>query len=119
MGPKDTLLCIAFALAVPLGQLMFKWASAYDAALSGPLPLRLVQNLPLVGAFGWYGLTALIWFYILTRAPLSRAYPFSILGSALAPVAVWLVFREPMTWRMAAGFPLMLAGLVVITRAQA
>jgi drug/metabolite transporter (DMT)-like permease len=119
MGPKDTLLLVAFAVATPLGQLLFKWASAYDAALEGSLPWRLVCNLPLMGAFGWYGLTALLWFYILTRAPLSRAYPFAILGSALAPVAIWLVFREPMTWRMVAGFPLMLAGLVVITRAQA
>ncbi len=119
MGRKDILLCAAFAVALPAGQLMFKWAAAYDATLTGPLPLRVVRNLPLIGAFGWYGLTALVWFYILTRVPLSQAYPFSIFGSALVPIAAWLIFREPMNWQMAAGFALMFAGLVVITRAQA
>ncbi len=119
MGLKDTLLCAAFAVAMPAGQLMFKWAATYDATLAGPLPLRVLRNLPLMGAFGWYGLTALVWFYILTRLPLSQAYPFSILGSALAPLAAWLIFGETMTGQMAAGFALMLAGLVVVTRAQA
>ena len=119
MGLKDTLLCSAFAIALPAGQLMFKWASIYNQSLTGPLPLRLLRNWPLMGAFAWYGLTALVWFYILTRVPLSQAYPFSILSSALVPVAAWLVFKEPVNWSMAGGFALMLAGLLVILRAQA
>lgn len=85
MGLKDTLLCAAFAVAMPAGQLMFKWAATYDATLAGPLPLRVLRNLPLMGAFGWYGLTALVWFYILTRLPLSQAYPFSACSSVPAP----------------------------------
>ncbi|WP_304219686.1 EamA family transporter [Phenylobacterium aquaticum] len=118
MKTRDAVLCGAFALALPAGQLLFKWASIQDAGIVGPLPWRLLRNLPLIGALGWYGLTALIWFYILTRMPLSQAYPFSILGSALAPVAAWLVFGSPLSWTMAAGFVLMFAGLAIITRAQ-
>ena len=118
MKAKDAVLCGAFAVALPAGQLLFKWASVYDAGISGALPWRLLRNGPLIGALGWYGLTALIWFYILTRMPLSQAYPFSILGSALVPVAAWLVFGSPLTWTMAAGFVLMFAGLAIITGAQ-
>ncbi|HLY67235.1 MAG TPA: hypothetical protein VKU60_16985 [Chloroflexota bacterium] len=115
---KDTLLCAGFSLALPIGQTLFKFAAVYNERLSGSPLLRLVTNLPLIGAFAWYGLTALIWFYILTRVPLSLAYPFSIVGSGLVPLVGWLVFKEPLDWRFAAGYLLMLAGFAVIMQGQ-
>jgi hypothetical protein len=78
MTPKDMALCSVFAVALPVGQMMFKWAAIYNARLTGPLVLRVVTNLPLIGAFAWYGVTALFWFYVLTRVPLSTAYAFSL-----------------------------------------
>jgi drug/metabolite transporter (DMT)-like permease len=111
MTSKDLMLCSAFAVALPVGQLMFKWAALYDAGRSGSPLLRVATNWPLVGAFGWYGVTALLWFYILTRLPLSLAYPFSILGSGLVPVFAWLILKEPLGWRFAGGYALMLGGL--------
>jgi drug/metabolite transporter (DMT)-like permease len=115
---KDALLCAGFALALPLGQTLFKFAALNNERLSGPLLMRLVTNLPLLGAFAWYGLTALFWFYILTRVPLSLAYAFSIIGSGLVPLIAWLVFKEPLGWRFAAGYALMLAGFLVIMQGQ-
>jgi len=117
MRPRDVALCSGFAVSLPLGQLLFKAAALHQRGLEGPLLLRLLGNGPLIGAFGWYGLSALLWFYILTRIPLSRAYLFSILGSALVPLLAWLTFQEPMSWRLAAGYALMLGGFVVIMRA--
>lgn len=116
---KDALLCAGFSIALPAGQTLFKWAALTDARLTGPLPLRVLSNGPLIGAFGWYGLTALFWFYILTRVPLSFAYTFSIVGSGLVPLIAWLVFKEPLGWRFAVGYALMLAGFVVIMQGQA
>ncbi|MBS0334450.1 MAG: hypothetical protein JSS35_16905 [Proteobacteria bacterium] len=115
---KDMLLCAGFSLALPVGQTLFKFAAVANARLSGPLILRLVTNLPLIGAFAWYGLTALFWFYILTRVPLSFAYAFSIVGSGLVPLMAWLVFKEPLDWRFAVGYALMLAGFAVIMQGQ-
>jgi drug/metabolite transporter (DMT)-like permease len=116
---KEGLLCAGFALALPLGQTLFKWAAVYDRQLAGPLPIRMATNLPLMGAFAWYGVTALFWFYILTRVPLSLAYAFSIVGSGLVPLVAWLVFKEPLGWRFAVGYLLMLAGFMVIMQGQA
>jgi len=116
---KDALLCAGFSLALPIGQTLFKFAAVNNARLTGPLIVRLATNLPLVGAFAWYGLTALFWFYILTRVPLSTAYVFSILGSGLVPLIAWLVFKEPIGWRFAAGYALMLVGFIVIMQGQA
>lgn len=118
MTPRDILLCAGFSLALPIGQTLFKFAAVNNARLSGPLLVRLATNLPLLGAFAWYGLTALFWFYILTRVPLSLAYAFSIVGSGLVPLVAWLVFKEPLDWRFALGYLLMLGGFAVIMQGQ-
>lgn len=111
---KDIVLCSVFAIALPVGQVMFKWASIYNAKLEGPFILRALQNWPLIGAFAWYAVTALFWFYVLTRVPLSSAYTFSLVGSALVPLAAWLIFKEAVSWQMVLGYGLMLAGLLVV-----
>lgn len=114
MTLKDMLLCSVFAVALPIGQLLFKWAAIHSASQEGPLIVRLLQNYPLMGAFAWYGVTALFWFYVLTRTPLSTAYAFSLIGSALVPIAAWLIFKEPVSTGMAVGYGLMLAGFFII-----
>jgi len=111
---RDVLLCLGFSVALPVGQVMFKFAAVQHEKLTGALPVRLVSNAPLIGALAWYGLTAIFWFYILTRIPLSRAYPFALVGTGFVPVLAWLIFKEPLGWRLAVGYALMLAGLVVM-----
>jgi multidrug transporter EmrE-like cation transporter len=118
MTLKDMLLCAGFSLALPIGQTLFKFAAVNNARLQGPLVVKLLTNIPLLGAFAWYGLTALFWFYILTRVPLSLAYAFSIVGSGLVPLVAWLVFKEPLDWRFAAGYALMLTGFAFIMSGQ-
>ena len=115
---KDALLCVGFSLALPVGQTLFKFAAVNNARLQGPLVVKLITNLPLLGAFAWYGLTALFWFYILTRVPLSTAYAFSIVGSGLVPLVAWWVFKEPLDWRFALGYLIMLVGFGVIMQGQ-
>jgi len=116
MSPKDIALCSVFAVALPLGQMLFKWGAVYNERLSGPFLQRVLVNYPLIGAFAWYGLTALLWFYVLTRVPLSLAYGFSLVGSCLVPLVGWLVFKEQASWTMAAGYLLMMAGLFLVVR---
>jgi multidrug transporter EmrE-like cation transporter len=50
--------------------------------------------------------------------PLSLAYAFSIVGSGLVPLVAWLVFKEPLDWRFAVGYLLMLTGFAVIMQGQ-
>lgn len=111
MKRAELALVAAYAAMVPVGQLLFKLASLRHHALEGPLPLRLAQNLPLVGAFLWYALSAALWMAILKRTPLSAAYPAAIVGAALVPPLAWAAFGDPLTWTMAGGYGLMLAGL--------
>ncbi len=115
---KDTVLCGIFAVVLPAGQMLFKMAAIADASLDGPIVLRLLKNLPLMSAFAWYGVTALFWFYVLTRVPLSTAYAFSMVGSALVPVMAWVFFKEALNWQMGLGFVVIFIGLVIIARAR-
>jgi drug/metabolite transporter (DMT)-like permease len=126
MNLKDALLCAAVAVAMPTGQAMFKFAAITDAqkglgtgASAANFIVRVLTNWPLMAAFAWYGLTALLWFYVLTRVPLSQAYAFSLVGSALVPIIAWAVFKEPVSWRIAVGYVLMLSGLFFVLQAQA
>lgn len=116
MTPKDMALCSIFAVALPLGQMLFKWGAVYNERLSGPFLARVIVNWPLLAAFAWYGVTALLWFYVLTRVPLSLAYAFSLVGSCLVPLAGWLVFKEQASWTMVAGYALMMVGLLLVVR---
>jgi len=118
MTLKEVLLCAGFSVALPIGQTLFKFAAIQNERMTGPLVMRLATNGPLIGAFAWYGLTALFWFYILTRVPLSLAYAFSIVGSGLVPLVAWVVFKEPLGWRFVVGYALMLAGFLVIMQGQ-
>ena len=117
MKLQDWLLCAGFAVALPSGQMLFKFAAIYHERHQEPMLLRLLQNYPLWGAFAWYGVTALFWFYILTRIPLSQAYPIVILGGALVPVFAWAFFREPLSLTLLLGYALMLIGLALVQRA--
>ena len=119
MSPKDVLLCSVFAVVMPAGQVMFKWAALYNEKLSGPPLQRLFQNYPLLGAGAWYAMTALLWFYILTRVPLSTAYAFALVGACFVPAMGWLLFKEQVSWAMAAGYLLIFAGLFLVVGRQA
>ncbi len=115
----DLALCLAFALALPAGQVLFKLGAEQARRIDGGVIAKVALNLPLMGAFAWYGLTSLLWVYILTRAPLSQVYPFSILGAALTPILAVLLFRESLPLQAWLGYAVMLAGFMLVMRPAA
>jgi len=115
----DWLLCAGFSVSLPIGQVLFKWAANTYSTQDGPVLQRLISNPPLFIALSWYGMSAMFWFYILTRIPLSAAYPVAILGSALVPVFAWIFFRERLSPDLILGFSLMLVGLYIVQRGSA
>ena len=44
MTPKDIALCSVFAVALPLGQMLFKWGAVYNERLTGPFLARVIVN---------------------------------------------------------------------------
>jgi len=114
MSLIDIILCCAFSLTLPIGQVLFKRAALRHGETSGPLAIRVLTNRDLVIACAWYCGTALFWFLILTRIPLVAAYPFAIAGSASVPLVSSVVFKEKLSRDFAVGFGLMLLGLTLV-----
>ncbi len=109
-------LLMAYAAGMAGGQLLFKAAAlryAPDAPLWERL-LSLVGNGYFVGAVALYGGLTVLWVWLLTFTPLSRAYPFAALAFAVTPLLGGLVFGETITLRLALGIVLILSGLLLV-----
>jgi drug/metabolite transporter (DMT)-like permease len=92
--------------------------SAADRYVSqGPLNERIFSiaaNGYFIGAILLYVALTVLWVWILTFTPLSRAYPFVALAFALTPLLGGLVFGEPIGTRLIFGMVLILGGLLLV-----
>jgi glycosyltransferase involved in cell wall biosynthesis/multidrug transporter EmrE-like cation transporter len=79
--------------------------------------LRRVVLSPFVwGGLAMFGLSASVWLIVLSRAPLSFAYPFASLTYVLILVVDRFVLRTPISGLRYAGVALIIGGLVLISR---
>ncbi|HEX2511387.1 MAG TPA: EamA family transporter [Xanthobacteraceae bacterium] len=109
-------LLLGYAAGMAGGQLLFKAAAlryAADAPLGERL-LSLVQNVYFLAAIVLYGGLTVLWVWLLTFTPLSRAYPFVALAFAITPLLGGLVFGEAITTRLLLGIALILGGLLLV-----
>ena len=116
----NSALLAVVVLCLAAGQVLFKHAGL---AIQGqPMPdalLTLARQWRFHLALAIYGFATLLWTWVLSRVPLSQAYPWVALTTAIVPVLGWLVFAErlpPLFW---AGMALILLGLLVTQRALA
>jgi drug/metabolite transporter (DMT)-like permease len=106
----------AYAAGMSGGQVLFKMAAIRYAA-DGPVGERLlglIQNAYFLAALLLYAGFAVLWVWILSYTPLSRAYPFVALAFALTPLLGGLFFAEPIPLRLIAGIALILLGLFFV-----
>src|SRR5258708_20165518 len=90
-------LLIAYAAGMAAGQLLFK-AAALRLGDGHPLSTRallLLQNAPFIGAIVLYAALSVLWVWLLTFTPLSRAYPFVAVAVWPTPLPAPPVFPPP------------------------
>ena len=56
----------------------------------------------------------MLWVWVLTFTPLSRAYPFVAIAFALTPLLGALVFGEPLSLRLLVGVAVVAVGFFLI-----
>ena len=61
-----------------------------------------------------YAALTVLWVWILSFTPLSRAYLFVALSFAIVPVAGTVLFAEPISPRLMIGLGLILCGLLFV-----
>jgi drug/metabolite transporter (DMT)-like permease len=105
-----------YAFGMTGGQMLFKLAalrlpqdgSAVERAFG------LLQNGYFLLALAAYFILALLWVWVLSFTPLSRAYPFVALAFVLTPVLGGLLFGEALSVRLLAGIAAILCGLLLV-----
>ena len=109
-------LLVGYAAAMTGGQLLFKVAALRAAAAASPGE-RLVAMLAngfFLAAVLLYGALAVLWVWILSFTPLSRAYIFVALAFAATPLLGAIVFLEPISPRLVTGIGLIVCGLLLV-----
>jgi drug/metabolite transporter (DMT)-like permease len=110
-------LLAAYAVGMSGGQVLFKLAALRSGA-AGSLWERLLGlafNVYFIGALVLYGGFAILWVWILSFIPLSRAYPFVALAFALTPLLGGLLFGDTISLRLIAGIIFIMCGLFLVT----
>ena len=116
MSPIVTLITVLCVVGISLGQLLFK-----KAAMALPVQATWqswVFNPWLIVALVLYGITTLVWIWVLRHAPLHLAYPFMGLAFLFVPCLSWLILGEPIQAPTLIGGALILAGITVASRAS-
>lgn len=105
-----------YAVAMSAGQVLFKLAAG-KMPVAGPLAERitgLLQNGMFGAALFLYGALAIVWVWILSFTPLSRAYAFVALAFAITPMAGAVLFAKPISLRLVIGIVLIGGGLICV-----
>lgn len=111
-------LLAAYAIGMAGGQVLFKMAAlryATGDGGTGERLLGLLQNVYFLSALVLYAAFAILWVWILSFTPLSRAYPFVALAFAVTPLLGGLIFGETISGRLLVGILLILGGLFLVT----
>jgi len=110
-------LLVSYAGGMVGGQFLFKLA-ALRAGIEGPFGERLLAMMAngyFVAAIVLYGALSVLWVWLLSFTPLSRAYVFVALAFAVTPLLGALLFAEPITVRLVIGVVLICGGLLFVT----
>jgi multidrug transporter EmrE-like cation transporter len=103
---------LIFIACLSTGQLLFKTSAAKISP--GGVPYGLLVDPVFYVALTLYGGTTVLWIWILTRMPLSVAYPWVAGTMIVVPILSNLVFGESLSARFWTGCALVVAGIVVI-----
>jgi multidrug transporter EmrE-like cation transporter len=121
--PIELVLLILFSVVLSSGsQVLLKFgmsSPAISVALgSSDEPLRIgmaIASSPsILLGLTCFGLSAVVWLFVLSKIPLSTAYPFVALGIAITVAAGRLLFDEPITVAKLFGVILIVVGVSAV-----
>lgn len=119
------LLLIPAILFSTTGELLFKIGmnriGGFEfnrAALRTVLPRVLLSPYIWVGFIG-FGLGAVFWLAVLSRAPLSLAYPILALSYFVVVAEAWLFLHERVSWQRFVGVLVIVVGVVLVGLSEA
>jgi drug/metabolite transporter (DMT)-like permease len=113
---KYFLLCLLQVVVLVCGQLLFKLA-AHDKQVSSINDMaKLIVSRYVIIAVFLYGLGVFLWVYILTKVPLSFAYPIQVLAFPLVLIFSIFLFQESIPLYRWVGIIVIILGVIIASR---
>jgi len=108
-----------FAVLLVTGQIFFKYAAlTLKNKPVGDVVSTLASTPTFYVAITIYGAATLLWVWVLSRVPLSQAYPWVALATAAVPAIAVLVFHERLYGSYWLGVALVVLGVFLTQRAS-
>ncbi|GIP35756.1 EamA family transporter [Paenibacillus sp. J2TS4] len=95
------------------GQTLFKLGIQQAGGL---VWARIVTSYYILGGLALYGMATALWFVVLSRLPLSVAYPLQSIAYVLALLVAGFLFGETVTLTRWVGIAIILIGVYVVSR---
>ncbi|MCJ8014417.1 EamA family transporter [Paenibacillus sp. KQZ6P-2] len=95
------------------GQILFKLGLQNSGGLHW---MKLISSVHIWSGLCLYGLATLLWFAVLSRLPLSVAYPLQSLAYVLALIPAYFLFHETMSITKIAGVAVIIFGAYLIVK---
>ena len=123
MAGGSLVLILAAVVCGVLGQIALKLGMTQIGrigaeAMSQPLQVAIttLSNPLVIGGLGFYAIGAAAWLTVLSRVPLSYAYPLLATTYAITPVVAWLTLNESVSLFGWAGILTICIGVILVSR---
>jgi multidrug transporter EmrE-like cation transporter len=120
---QSFLLILASIMLSTLGQFVLKKGAnqlgtigAEAAGHAMQVAISVATNPYIIGGLGCYALGAVTWIMVLTRVPLSWAYPILALNQVLILLVAWIFLGEQVSALRWAGVMLIISGVFLVSR---
>lgn len=122
--PLSTLFLILASIALSAGaQVALKFGAISPAVRSSientnatAIALAFISSPLIVIGMACFGLSAVTWLFVLSRVPLSTAYPFIALGMVITVFAGYFMLGEALTPYKLCGIALITGGIILIAK---
>lgn len=118
-SPKDMSLLFCFPVIMAVGQILFRQATAGHSDKNAVQLMQTMLATPsFYAALAFYAFATVWWVWLLSRYPLSVAYPIAITAVVFTPLIDRLVYRATFHWTYWLGLALIAGGVVIIVRSK-
>ncbi|TVX93870.1 EamA family transporter [Paenibacillus agilis] len=95
------------------GQILFKLGIEKAGGLVWN---KIITSWYVIGGLSLYGIATILWFVVLSRLPLSVAYPLQSISYILGIAAAFFIFSEPVSPTKWVGALVILIGVYLIAK---
>ncbi len=83
---------------------------------AGVLAGRVIQSGPILAGLACYAVSVVVWILVLSRVPVSVAYPMLSVGYVVNAFAAWALFAETLSLQRLAGIGVIVVGCYLVAR---